>query len=155
MTHAHLDHIGITNELQKEYQLPVYLHQLDLSLSDKLNEYCRYFNITEKNSPKITNIINYDKKLKISNFNITTIHTPGHTEGGLCYLIDDNIFVGDTIFKNSIGRTDLPGGNYNQLINSIKNKIFRLNGNINIYSGHGEKTYIEYEKSNNIFLSNE
>ena len=126
MTHAHLDHIGIVNELQKDYQLPVYMHRLDLPLSEKLNEYCRYFNIPSKSNPMITNIINNDKKLKISNFKISVLHTPGHTKGSLCYLIDDNIFVGDTIFKNSIGRTDLPGGDYNQLISSIKNKLFRL-----------------------------
>ena len=68
--------------------------------------------------------------------------------------MDNNLFTGDTIFKNSIGRTDLPGGNHSKLISSIKNKIFTLDENINIFSGHGKKTTIQYEIENNVFLNN-
>ena len=155
LTHAHLDHIGIANELQTKYSIPVYLHKLDQSLSDQLIEYCSYFNINKKTSPIITNLLEDDILLKISNFNIQVMHTPGHTPGSVCYLIDDNIFVGDTLFRNSIGRTDLPGGNHNKLIESIKYKLFKLNEKIKVHSGHGKSTDIKYEKINNIFLNNE
>lgn len=155
MTHAHLDHIGIVRELQENYKIPVYLHKSDKSLSDELSEYCKHFNINVKLSPVITKFLVTDISLKISLFNIKVIHTPGHTPGGVCYLIDKNIFVGDTLFKNSIGRTDLPGGNHAELINSIQSKILTLDGKIVVYPGHGESTNIENETMNNVFFNNE
>ena len=83
---------------------------------------------------------------------IKVIHTPGHTEGGVCYLLNDNLFSGDTLFMGSVGRTDLFGGNFDKLSDSVKNKLFKLDDNIKVYPGHGPKTTIGYEKKHNEIL---
>ena len=84
--------------------------------------------------------------------NIKVIHTPGHTEGGVCYLIEDNLFSGDTLFRGSVGRTDLFGGNFSKLSDSIKNKLFKLDNDIKVFPGHGPMTTIGYEKKYNEIL---
>ena len=83
---------------------------------------------------------------------IKTIHTPGHTRGGVSYLIGDMLFSGDTLFFESIGRTDLPGGSYEELVKSIKTKLFTLPENIIVYPGHGESSTIGHEKNNNQYV---
>jgi len=90
--------------------------------------------------------------LKFGNKNIRCIETPGHTPGGMCYLIDDYLFSGDTLFNSSIGRTDFPGGDYNAIISSIKNKLMKLDDKIKVYPGHGTETTIGFEKRSNPFL---
>ena len=83
---------------------------------------------------------------------IKVIHTPGHTQGGVCYLVENNLFSGDTIFREAVGRCDLEGGNFDQIVESIQTKIFTLNPEINIYPGHGRTTSVEWEKEHNRFL---
>lgn len=90
--------------------------------------------------------------LKLGNEKILCIETPGHTSCGMCYLIGDNLFSGDTLFNDSIGRTDLPTGNYKILEKAIKNKIYTLPENVKIYPGHGEETLVEKEKKYNSFI---
>lgn len=87
--------------------------------------------------------------IPVGNMQIKVIHTPGHTEGGVCYLIDDKLFSGDTLFRESVGRTDLFGGSFEKLSDSIKNKLFKLNENITVYPGHGPITTIGHEKKYN------
>ena len=76
-------------------------------------------------------------------------HTPGHTKGGVCYLIGDKLFSGDTIFYGSVGRTDLPGGSYEQIVKSVKNLLETLDEKVEIYTGHGSNTNVAYEKKFN------
>ena len=154
LTHAHLDHIGIVNKLQKKYSIPVFMHQDDEELANTLSEYCKYFNIDNLKSPKITTYVDDADLFQLNDYKIKVIHTPGHTLGGVCYLLDNNLFSGDTIFNGSIGRTDLPGGNHDVLIDSIKNKIFLLDEKVTIHSGHGDSTTIKKEKKENVFLNN-
>ena len=80
------------------------------------------------------------------------IETPGHTQGGVCYLVNDNLFSGDTIFRESVGRCDLEGGNFNQIVESIENKVFTLPEDILIYPGHGKMTSVGWEKEHNRFM---
>ena len=86
---------------------------------------------------------------------IKCIHTPGHTKGGMCYLYKDAIFTGDTLFKGSVGRSDFIGGDFNELINSIKTKLMILDNDIKVYPGHMESSTIGYEKLSNPFLQDE
>ena len=128
------------------------MHKKDEDLSKKLPYYCQIFGIKTLKPPNITNLIDEENIIKIGNYAFTVIYTPGHTQGGISYKIENNVFVGDTLFNNSIGRTDLPGGSLSTLLKSIKNKLFSLDDNIKVFCGHGPSTTIGYEKKNNIFL---
>jgi glyoxylase-like metal-dependent hydrolase (beta-lactamase superfamily II) len=92
------------------------------------------------------------RNTKIGNLEIKVIETPGHTPGGVCYLVEDKLFTGDTLFLRSIGRTDLAGGNYDALISSINNKLLALEDNIIVYPGHGPSSTIGFERNNNPFI---
>ncbi len=127
-THAHPDHVGAN----KEFNLPVYIHKNDA-----------------KFLPGVNKPLNDGDKIQLGNLAIDVIHTPGHTPGGICLLCGNSLFSGDTLFASCVGRTDLPGGNEAQLINSIKNKLFVLNDDIKVYPGHGSETTIGNEKLNN------
>ena len=90
--------------------------------------------------------------LTLGNKEIKTIHTKGHSKGGVCYLIDNILFSGDTLFKESIGRCDLYGGSFEEIAQSIKEKLFTLDENITVYPGHGDETSIGYEKKYNPYF---
>ena len=102
--------------------------------------------------PKIDILVNDGDILKLGNLEIKVIHTPGHTQGSVCYLADDKLFSGDTIFRESVGRCDLEGGDFNQIIESIENKIFTLPEDTLIYPGHGKMTSVGWEKVHNCFM---
>ena len=110
------------------------------------------FGMPEITIPKIDRYVNDGDILMLGNLEIKVLHTPGHTQGGVCYLIENNIFTGDTIFKGSVGRCDLEGGDFSQLVDSIQSKIYTLPDNITIYPGHGKASNIGWEKLNNRFL---
>jgi glyoxylase-like metal-dependent hydrolase (beta-lactamase superfamily II) len=106
------------------------------------------------NLPAIERYIDEGETFKLGNTVIKVLHTPGHTPGGLSYYIESarTVFTGDTIFQGSIGRTDLPGGNLEDEIKSIKNKILTLPAETIIYSGHGQQSSVEWELKHNPFL---
>ena len=91
------------------------------------------------------------EEIELCGLKIKVIATPGHTEGGVCYLIGDSLFTGDTLFNSSVGRCDLPGGNESKLISSVK-KLYALDGDYKVYTGHGETTTLGYERKNNPFV---
>ena len=121
----------------------------DLVISDNINEFTRLFGLPDTTPPTYDLYVNDGDVLSVGNLEIKVIHTPGHTEGGVCYLIDGKLFSGDTLFRECVGRTDLFGGNFKKLSDSIKNKLFKLDGKIEVYPGHGETTTIEHEKKYN------
>ena len=104
------------------------------------------------NLPKFYKFFDEGQEIKVGNLTFKTIFTPGHTKGGTCFLVEDNLFTGDTLFNGSIGRTDFLGGSYNELITSIETKLMPLDNNINVYPGHGPKSSIGYERVKNPFL---
>lgn len=153
LTHGHFDHILGLTELKKALGAEAVICHDDLIISDNINEFTRFFGGMEESVPPV-----YEKFIKdgdvitVGNMHIKVIHTPGHTEGGVCYLLNDNLFSGDTLFMGSVGRTDLFGGNFDKLSDSVKNKLFKLDDNIKVYPGHGPKTTIGYEKKHNEIL---
>lgn len=152
LTHGHFDHIMGLNVLKKELKAEALICKDDIVISDNINEFTRLFNWPDSVPPVYEKYIKDGDIIPVGNMNIKVIHTPGHTEGGVCYLIEDNLFSGDTLFRGSVGRTDLFGGNFSKLSDSIKNKLFKLDNDIKVFPGHGPMTTIGYEKKYNEIL---
>ena len=166
LTHAHFDHIGGVAELcriaskgedgeENPQNAPtVFLHKDEL---EKIGSYKNMgFSMNanpEKFVPDI--LLKGGETLKIAGLDVKVIHTPGHAKGSLCYVVSDKIFVGDTLFFMSYGRTDFYDGNAKDLKNSIVNKLFALKGNYTILPGHGEPTTLDFERVNNPVLEKE
>ncbi|MDQ0149999.1 MBL fold metallo-hydrolase [Eubacterium multiforme] len=146
LTHGHLDHVGAVEHLSSLFNIPFYVH------GDEI-KYMESDNYIFGNIRKPDGLLSEDSEFSIGNHKIKVLHTPGHTEGGVCFLIDNDLFSGDTLFKGSIGRTDFTGGDFGKIINSIKTKILPLGDDINVYPGHGPKTSVGYEKKYNPFLN--
>ena len=151
-THAHLDHIGAISEIKEKYEIPFYLHVGEKPILDSYKLSCRMFGIKPGQSPSVDEWFHSSGELFIEPFKFLIIETPGHTPGGCSFLINDAIFVGDTLFQGSIGRTDLPGGDRKILDKSLVKLIKKLNPNTTVYSGHGPVTSIGIEKINNPFI---
>jgi len=152
LTHAHGDHIGAVLELIDKYNIPVYIHEDDAeALVDSS------INLTKVLFRKEVTI-NPDVKLKdgdkimLSDLEFEIIHTPGHTPGGICIKVQNIMMTGDTLFNKSIGRTDFPGGSFDQIISSIKDKIFKYDDDTIVYPGHNSPTTIKSEKMGNPFV---
>lgn len=152
LTHGHFDHIMGLNDLKKELNAEAMICKDDLVISDNINEFTRLFNWPDSKPPVYEKYLKDGDVITVGNMNIKVIHTPGHTEGGVCYLIEDNLFSGDTLFRGSVGRTDLFGGDFSKLSDSIKNKLFKLDNDIKVFPGHGPMTTIGYEKKHNEIL---
>ena len=128
------------------------MHKNDLRILSQSNQYLSAFGIPDIKIPEIDIFINDGDILNVGNHKIQVIHTPGHTQGGVCYLINNMLFSGDTIFKESVGRCDMEGGDFKQIVKSIKTKIFTLPDDTIIYPGHGEATTVGWEKVHNQFM---
>ncbi len=152
LTHAHVDHICALDEVKKCFDVPVVIHQNDASaLNDASVNLC--FLLGEKTPSICADIVVKDADtLPFGSSKLKFIHTPGHTKGSMCILYSDALFSGDTLFSGSIGRTDFPGGSFEEISHSIKNKLYTLPSETQIYPGHGEKTTVKYEKENNPFI---
>lgn len=146
-THTHFDHVLGLEYFKGLYGVKVYASEDSKEIANDKDYNLAYS--YDVNVP-------IDKYLKdgevFSKYNILAIKTPGHTMDSMSYKIGDVLFSGDTLFRESIGRTDFPGGNYNQIIDSIKNKFSKFDGDTKVLSGHGEDTTISYEFNNNPFL---
>ena len=152
LTHGHIDHILAVNEIKEKTNAKIAIHKEDLKLLNNENENMSIsFNVKLKQI--IPDILLEDNQvLELKNKKLKIIHTPGHTQGSISILTENNLFSGDTLFKDSIGRTDLPTGNLDQEINSIKTKLLPLSDNTIVYPGHGEITTLKKEKESNPFL---
>ena len=149
LTHGHFDHITGLTELKKELNAQAVMNENDKVVSDNINEFTRLFNLPDSVPPVYEKYVKDGEELQVGNMKIKVITTPGHTQGGVCYLVDGNLFSGDTLFMESVGRTDLFGGNFKQLSDSIKNKLFALDNDIKVFPGHGDATTIGHEKKFN------
>lgn len=151
LTHAHFDHIGAAPSLRDNTGVKIAVGELDnpdladpsVNLSDLFHAHVPPFSadITLCDGEEIT----------VGDIKIKALHTPGHTVGSMSYLIDNTLFSGDTLFYESIGRTDFPKGNYSEIVKSLK-RLLELDGNIRVLSGHGPETNIAHERQYNPFV---
>ncbi|KGX90875.1 hypothetical protein N781_05745 [Pontibacillus halophilus JSM 076056 = DSM 19796] len=156
LTHAHFDHIGALEGVRGEYNIPVYVHELEKDwLKDpKLNGSALFPMATSEIVVEEANHYLQPGELHIGSFQFEVVHTPGHSPGSVSLIFHDSEFViaGDTLFQRGIGRTDLPGGDMDTLITSINNELLSLRDSYTVYPGHGPATTIEAEKVQNPFL---
>lgn len=151
LTHGHFDHVLGINRMNEVLGAKVYVHEGDKEQVVNTRAVMTIFGLPTEGveNPKITATLSDAGELTLGNQVIKVIETPGHTPGGVCYLIGDCLFSGDTLFHGTIGRTDLPGGSFQQIKHSVKDVLFALDENIKVYPGHGEPTSIGYEKKFN------
>ena len=149
LTHGHFDHIA---GIRPNPEIKIFMHKADLGWLNKVNNFMPMFGMPEMSVPKIDHFVEDGEIIKLGEINIKVIHTPGHTQGGVCYYTDGRLFSGDTIFRECVGRCDLEGGDFNQIVESIENKIFTLPPETVIYPGHGSQTTVGWEKEHNRFL---
>lgn len=153
LTHGHFDHIEGIMDLKEKTGAKVYIFNSENKfLSDRSLNLSDTEDLTENGYNSADVLLADGDVIKVGDFEIKVIHTPGHTSGSVCYMIGDEIFTGDTLFKQSIGRCDFPTGDYNTEIDSIYNKLFSLGDDVTVYPGHGFSTTIGKEKEENPFL---
>ncbi len=152
-THGHIDHIAGAHGLREATKALYRLNERDNYWLKNLEQVGAHFGMSKIETPVVDSSVDAGEVLALGDRSLQVIATPGHTPGGLCFLIDGNIFVGDTLFHDSIGRTDLPGGNYDELIQSIKTKLLTLDDKLIVHCGHGPKTTIQRERTKNPFIT--
>ncbi|MDR1198050.1 MAG: MBL fold metallo-hydrolase [Prevotellaceae bacterium] len=153
-THGHFDHIMGNSFVCETYGIKTYIHKSEISNFERASSYGSYFGVSVVPPPIPDYFVSDGDEIKFGNSLLKVIFTPGHTCGGICLYsaADELLFSGDTLFAGSIGRTDLPGGDYDALMNSIK-KLMQLPDSTNVFCGHGPKTSIGYEKLTNPFVT--
>ena len=160
LTHSHLDHISGCNEAKAEWDVPLVLHKDDLFLYERAVQQGVAFGIRMRPQPPIDAWFDQQSKWTFGDCVITVHHTPGHSPGQVCLQIGegdspaDRLFVGDTLFAGSIGRTDLPGGDHDTLLRSVRDVLIPLGDDCLVYPGHGPTTTIGEERRRNPFLVN-
>lgn len=156
-THLHLDHVFGTRFIAEKYNLQPQAHIGDEFLIDQTKNYAVQFGVQlEDNPPPLGNYLTEEETVNFGQSSLKVLHLPGHSPGGVAfYSAKDNfVIAGDVLFRESIGRTDLPGGDYETLISGIQTKLLTLPDETVVYPGHGPSTSIGHEKSNNPFFNN-
>lgn len=156
-THMHFDHVWGLSFIQETYGIKPLCHKADESIYRDAPEMTSMFRLSMNwNLPAIERFIDEGEVLYLGETAIKVLHTPGHTPGGLSFYIESakTVFTGDTLFQGSIGRTDLPGGNFPEEMNSIRTKIITLPADTLICSGHGPQSTVGWELRNNPYLTN-
>ena len=158
LTHAHVDHVTGVGRAKKAVPVPVYLHRDDRFLYEAAPQQAALFGLHCDPLPAVDHYYDTSRALSFGGYEVAVHHTPGHCPGGVCLAIAGHgmpkldLFVGDTLFAGSIGRTDLPGGDYEMLIRSITQVLFSFGDDAKVYSGHGPQTTIGQERRTNPFL---
>ena len=151
-THGHFDHVGANKKLKEVTGAEILIHAADADMLEQISVASQAFGMSVENSPPADRMIGEGDQITFGDITLNVIHTPGHSLGGISLSTDGVVFVGDSLFSGSIGRTDFPGGDYNTLISSIKTKLFPLGDDVRVYTGHGPATTIGQEKRMNPFL---
>lgn len=151
-THGHSDHIAAAADLKARYGVPYALHGADLDIVRLSVKEAPLWGLGRIKAPTVDRILAAGDVISVGNGRGTVLHTPGHTPGGISILFDGFVLVGDTLFNRSIGRTDLEGGDLDQLLEAIRTELFTLSDGTVVYCGHGPATTIGEEKRGNPFL---
>ncbi|MDP6656034.1 MAG: MBL fold metallo-hydrolase [SAR324 cluster bacterium] len=153
-THAHLDHFLASGKMKEATGAKLALHRDDLFLWDMLEDQCRVFGIPFEKPPPPDQWLEHEEEIDVKGVQGKALHTPGHTPGSMCFLFENQklLIAGDTLFQGSIGRTDLWGGDYQQIEKSIQEKLYTLDEETAVITGHGESTNIGHEMRSNSFV---
>jgi hydroxyacylglutathione hydrolase len=153
-THAHFDHVGGTARLAEVTKAPTYLHPGDDFLCELAPMQARMFGLPDIVRPSIDHALDDGLGLRFGRFEVGVLHTPGHTPGSCCLVVPqaELCLSGDTLFAGGIGRTDLPGGDGDAIVRSIKDRLYTLHGAVEVIPGHGPFTTIDEERSTNPFV---
>ena len=159
LTHAHVDHVSGVAEAKRALGVPIHLHKDDLFLYQNAVPHGMMFGLTVEEPPPVDVFYDGEDAIAFGDYGVRVVHTPGHCPGGVCLAISKQgdpspprLFVGDTLFAGSIGRTDLPGGDYATLLKAITERLFAFPDDSIVYSGHGPETTIGRERQTNPFV---
>ena len=155
LTHAHIDHISGVETIVERTSVPIHLHPADRSLYGHVSEQAQWLGVRPVTPPEPDHELAAGDVLELGSLRFTVRHVPGHSPGGVAFVGHGVAFVGDALFAGSIGRTDLPGGNTQQLLDSIRQELFTLPEDTVVYPGHGPETTVGHEKRTNPFLTGE
>jgi hydroxyacylglutathione hydrolase len=151
-THGHFDHIGANRLLIEETGAELLIHEKDVPLMALATQHAALYGLTATLSPPPTRILVGGEHFHVGELEVTVIHTPGHSPGGICLLVGNHLFSGDSLFAGSVGRTDLPGGEHDTLIAGVKKHLLVLPEDTLVHPGHGPDTTIGEEKRSNPFV---
>ena len=153
-THAHLDHFLASGKMKEATGAKLALHREDLFLWDMLEDQCQMFGIPFEKPPSPDQWLEHEEEIDMNKAQGKALHTPGHTPGSMCFLFESQklLIAGDTLFQGSIGRTDLWGGDFKKIEKSIQEKLYTLDEETSVITGHGESTSIGHEMRANSFV---
>lgn len=153
LTHGHFDHIGAVKDLKERTGAQVAIHKQEADFLTDPNKNLSYIINRQIVQDPADIFLEDGDMIRVADMEFKVLHTPGHTEGGVCYKLGKVLFTGDTLFEGSVGRTDLSGGSYEQLMSSIREKLLVLDDDHLVYPGHGRQTTIGRERRENPFLA--
>ncbi|WP_312459588.1 MBL fold metallo-hydrolase [Proteiniclasticum sp.] len=145
LTHGHVDHVGAVDAVREAFSVPVYISEIDMKFIEQRK-------MAFGKMKRADHFLKEGDEFIFSGKKVEIIETPGHSRGSLSYYVDGLLFSGDVLFQNSVGRTDLPGGNIEELLYSIKEKLMKLPGETRVFPGHGPETTLAMEKAFNGYL---
>ncbi|MEW6388804.1 MAG: MBL fold metallo-hydrolase [Thermodesulfobacteriota bacterium] len=153
-THGHFDHVDANQPLKDATGAQIAIHHLDAGMLSKPSQEAMFFTGNRLRLSEADILVKEGDVLTFGNYQLKVLHTPGHTPGGISLVLENNplVYVGDTLFAGSIGRTDFPGGDFNTLINGVREKLFTLGDHYTVYPGHGPATTIGQERKYNPFF---
>lgn len=151
-THGHFDHVGANGRLKRATEAPILIHAQDAPMLKQLSQAAASWGLRAEDSPPPDRLLEDGDEIGFGSITLQVIHTPGHSPGGISLFTDGCVFVGDTLFAGSVGRTDLPGGNPEILKTSIQQKLFPLGDDVKVYPGHMHTTTLGEEKRHNPFV---
>lgn len=154
VTHAHIDHVGGAMKLKQSTGAPILLNENDDALLKMLDMQASWLGMRDPGKVVVDSSLTDGDVVRWGGFEASVIHTPGHTQGSICLFLakENTLIAGDTLFQGSIGRTDLPGGSYEKILQSIHQKLMVLPGHTIVIPGHGPTTTIDEERERNPFL---
>jgi len=151
-THGHFDHIGANGYVVKETGATLMMHKADLAVLQNARNHAQVYGLSVSPSPEPKTFLEQGDTFQVGDCHFSVFHIPGHSPGGICLLGSGHLFVGDSLFAGSIGRTDLPGGDFDALVEGVREKLFNLPDETIVHPGHGPDTTIGREKRMNPFV---
>ncbi len=152
-THGHIDHIGANRDIKEKFDIPLYIHSADGPMLESVLQSEMGLFLGATDSPPADHFFKDGEEIKIGKSVLKVIHTPGHSQGSVSFLSDGFLLSGDTLFCGGVGRTDLPGGSWQEMVSSIKDKILTLPDEMIVLPGHGPHTTVGQEKNSNPFIT--